>query len=728
MKDASDWTSLTRAKCARGLAWLDRSSRVGSAIRWAVFLQGLVLWMLVQTAFVHDIVWNRPMVPELDDSLTYVLKTRQMEECFSQDCPALRDLREQFAHPTADPQVHAARSLCGSRIFPVYHPLFSALLLGLTKFGVSLMQVFKIVWTAGPVLFGIAFAYLLFVLWDAPAAGLALGMLAFKVFPDTGLHHVVPSNVATAIAVIIWARLLQKNGHAPFTLIAGCIILIGLHAIGIIYAMMSSALALVLQAGRLNIRTLAIVCGAILLAGLALVAPAMVDHPGFVRFSILPPGDQPFQAMAIAARDSLLAVIIECWRLREGLFGIIPLFFGAVAMGFLTADRSRAYAVLTFVAVYAIFLGGLMFYPSSHPADVILRMWIPLVVVLFGAVGQAFWHTLRGSWSCLVDGVTDAAPHQPQGMERRWIVVAMAVLVGYCVHMMTAGAEQILITAKQEHRDQPLRIEASQPERLLREAGPGDRVLYTSVIVMPYYFIHGAMRLGAMFYDPAMADEDYIQRMLQEPKLRFAVTYNPTVHHPGFDGLPETQWWLSQPPMHFSTLNAARTDLPIAEEGVIPTEKFAWMDVRPKQSPFPRTMSLLTHGGDQEARIRVLALGADGTVLPGPGAGGTIPAHVSARVQIPLPEQANLSGARIVFPSRARSFAIRGLVFGAEQRLHWPWAQRARLSFAYREGRCEPAPVSFDVADLMPRELAARGVRVLDDRGSTVLFRIGEGR
>jgi len=116
-----------------------------------------------------------------------VVKTKEMEECPLQDCRSLKDLREQFSVPTSDPEVAAQRQLAGSRIFPVYHPLLSAVFLGLKAFGLDLMMVYKVVWTLGPVLFGLAFAYLLSVLWGRTAAGVALGFLAFKVFPDTGL-------------------------------------------------------------------------------------------------------------------------------------------------------------------------------------------------------------------------------------------------------------------------------------------------------------------------------------------------------------------------------------------------------------------------------------------------------------------------------------------------------------------------------------------------------------
>ncbi len=56
---------------------------------------------------------------------------------------------------------------------------------------------------------------------------------------------------------------------------------------------------------------------------------------------------------------------------------------------------------------------------------------------------------------------------------------------------------------------------------LLSQAKPGDRVLYTSIISMPYYFIQGAMQLGAMYYNPALKGNLVEDEMLGKQKLTF---------------------------------------------------------------------------------------------------------------------------------------------------------------------------------------------------------------
>ena len=190
------------------------------------------------------------MPPELDDSLTYILKTKQMQEGLFKVSPAVADLMRQLHAPADNPEVARERALAGSRIFPFYHPLFSVILIALNQLGLDLLTAFKVVWSLGPLIFGLAFAYFLTGLFGPTVAGLALGLLAFKVFPDTGLHYVVPSNLAMALALIMWGRLVRRRGQAPWTLALGSLALAAMHPIGLIYAAMSAVLALLLLEAR----------------------------------------------------------------------------------------------------------------------------------------------------------------------------------------------------------------------------------------------------------------------------------------------------------------------------------------------------------------------------------------------------------------------------------------------------------------------------------------------
>ena len=77
---------------------------------------------------------------------------------------------------------------------------------------------------------------------------------------------------------------------------------------------------------------------------------------------------------------------------------------------------------------------------------------------------------------------------------------------------------------------------------------------------------------------------------------------------------------------------------------------------------------------------------------------------------------------RILLPGGAPRYQIQGIIFG-EDRLLWPWSQKANLTLMPRE-QLPAITVSFDPADILPAPLNTRAVRVLDDQGSSVLFQL----
>jgi hypothetical protein len=690
---------------------------------WLLFLTGLVVWIAVQGALTVVPIWSRALPPEVDDSLSYVLKSRLMEECYQRDCPALVDLREELHGRASDPKSYPHRRIARSRIFPTYHPLFSAVLLGLKKLGLDWMTAYKWLWTIGPIFFGLAFVCLLASLWGLPAAGIGLGLLAFKVFPDTGLHHVVPSNFAMGMAALIWARIISKKGKVLWTMIAGSILMIAMHPVGRLYAVMALLLMLSLSGIDRRPRTWISVLVVLLVVGFAFIISDVTQLPKFVNLHPIPKGEAPFLQMATGAVENLIEVFSNIVRMEAGLFGSIPLFFGAVVIGFLTAPVERRAAARKIVAIYAFFLFALLFYVSSHPGDVIFRIWIPFVVILFGAVGQAIWYALCESWRLLKERVKDTAGVAHFGLKEAWPVVLLAVLLGYSFHMTTRGVEQVYATVQHVKERQPLKFDASQPKLLLSRARPGDRVLYTSIIIMPYYFIHGAMRLGAVYYHPSMKGSKLEEKWLNRPDLRFAVTYNPTVYHPSFEGLSEEDWCVSAPSFHFSPLNDIRRYGPISREGMAPASRFRWIEVRVKEKDFPRHFRILIENPGKESRIDLAPVREGGELLSEFKVTATIPSKWSGWVALDLGKIPSLKNFRIILPKGKPRFLIGGMVFGNVP-FHWPWAEKADLMFQPREAETGPITISFDPSKILPGPLSRRDVRVLDDRGSSVLFEI----
>jgi hypothetical protein len=693
---------------------------------WLLLLVGLLVYVGVQGYLTVSPIKNWTLTSEVDDSLTYVLKSRQMLECFNQNCPALNDLREQLipkGGDSPDLDLYKHRVLVSSRVFPVYHPFFSLLLVGLSKLGMSLMEAYRFLWTLAPLIFGLAFAYWLATMFGPGVAGVALMLLAFKVFPDTGLHHLVPSNLTMALAVVLWARIISCRGWAPWSLFLGSLILVSLHLIGAIYAVMSFVFALSL-AEKEDRRRLVIAAGAV---AVCLVVVLLVAHfikrPAFILPPLLPRGDNPLWQLLVGTGQNVLRIIVENVRLAEGLWGSPALFCGALIFGLGALTEPSRRVVLRILLIYGIVLGGFMFYVSDHPADVPFRLWIPLVVLLFGLVAQAICSSVNLSVSWWRERGVASPTEGRWDMKRFWPVVVLAVLLGYSGEMIFKGAEQVQVMARFLREKEPLALYPSQPELLMDQARPGDRVLYTSFILMDYFLIHGALRLGAVYYHPALQGAQTSSQWLNRPDIRFAVAFQPTVYHPSFEGRDESRWWITMPDFRYSPLSEARKHGPLAREGKIPANLYRWLDLRGTTKDAPKTLRLYIENSRGAAVLDVLPLNRDREPLDQYRQVLAIPAHWSGWLPVDLAAMPTDSSVRIIFPRDSDNYLVGGITFG-EDRLHWPWAQKALLTFQPRDDCTGPVTVSFNPAALLPQQLRGRQITVLDDRGSSVLLKL----
>jgi hypothetical protein len=663
------------------------------------------------------------MPPELDDSVTYVLKTKLFQESFWQQIPpAVADLKQQLHEPTDDTGITRQQALAGSRIFPFYHPLFSLLLIGLNKLGFDLMTAFKLIWSLGPLIFGLVFAYFLTSLFGASAAGLALILLAFKVFPDTGLHHVVPSNLAMAMAVLIWGRLLRSGGQAPWTLAFGSLALISMHPIGAIYAVMSASLAFLLADSKDRWKTylpLLFVFSAVLLL---FIFSAFTRVPLIPNLLNMPGGRFSISAMAWGAVSSGVEVFASIRRTGGGLLGSPPFFYTAVALGLLTLPDQAQRSVVKLLILYLVFLGGVLFYRSTHPADIVLRLWIPLLVVLFGLVGQALvfagkssisiWQNLRENSKRLWNG----------NFQLLWPVVLSTLLIGYAQEMSMKGVEILAVTAKYMQTSQPLDFSPQQPKLLLSLAQPGDKVFYNSIIIMPYYLSQGASRLGAVYYHSAFQRSPSLSRWLLLPELRYAAVYNPLVYHPSFVGMDENHWWQSYPDFYYSPLSKIKETGPLAKDGQLFAADFIWLELEVKTGDSPKILKIKIKNPGEASSLELVPVSDSRIMLTPYKITAHVPAYWSGWITLDLTATPKVKRFRILLPSGVPSFRLNGMVFG-EERLLWPWSQKASLTLMPREGS-EEITVSFDPAAILPAPLNHRVISILDDRGSSVLLHL----
>jgi len=698
---------------------------------WLFLLLGLVVYVGVQSYLILGPLWTRDLPPEVDDSLAFLVRTQEMEECFFQDCPALEDLRKQFQEETRDPRVSRQRTLA-TFPFPFYHPLFSALLLGIKKLGPDLIWAYRVLWSLAPLAFGVAFACLLSPVWGKTAAGATLALAAFKVFPCTGLHYLTPSNFAMVIAVLLWARIVQRRGDAPWTLLFGSFVLLPIHPIGGIYVLMSILIALSISGGKSRSRIWKVTVLLLMTRASGGLIISYLDRPNV--FNVLGAVDLfPSLVKVVDAYVSnIVGALASIVNLKAGLFGSLPLFFPALALGFLTLQVEMRGILLRIVLIYLVFLAGSLYHTHmvSPDADVFFRLWIPLVILLFGAVGRAFVHTLLEGLRRLKSWTQQTRRGALYDMEKLWPVLVCVVLMGYAGEMILSGSEIIEATREYMTDRQPLSFDRRQVERMLAESRPGDRVLYTSTMCMAYYFLHGAMQRGAVYYHPAFETTRVETEWLRRPDLRFAVAYNPTVYHPAYEGLDEKDRCISMPEHRYSPLGKRREHHTVDRQGWIDASEFRWIQVEPKERGSGETLRILVKNtGDPVDLIVLLGhseqngtwLGESRLPVPSQWTGWL---ELSLKRERGYPDYTRF---RLLLSGSPSGFFIGGIAFGASAS-RWPWKEKASLRLMSKEWGGGNILLTFDPSEVLPFPDSSTIVDLLDDSGSSALFEVSEMR
>jgi hypothetical protein len=195
------------------------------------------------------------------------------------------------------------------------------------------------------------------------------------------------------------------------------------------------------------------------------------------------------------------------------------------------------------------------------------------------------------------------------------------------------------------------------------------------------------------------------------------------MYHPAFEGRHESQWWITMPDFRYSALSAPRRHGPLAREGKIPAALYRWLDIRATIKDAPKTLRLQIENPRSQARLEVAPLDQGGKPLTQYRQALKIPAHWSGWLTVDLAATPAGSAVRLMFRD-SDQYLVGGIIFGEDSH-HWPWAQKALLTFQPRDDCCTgPITVSFDPAALLPEPVNTRRITVLDDRGSSVLLEL----
>ncbi len=221
----------------------------GNPGSWWVLAAGLLFFIAFQTGLVLEVQLRRHLPAEADDAYCYIYNAMQLRSGFNYDTPALRDLRTQSQPEPGDAidRQNLKWELHHSLFFNHY-PLYSAFLLFLKWItGTDFETTYRTAGLAGSLFIAGAFAFFLATVTDRTSAGLALGSLALTMFPQQGIHYVVPTNICMALGLVLLALLLRTEGQANRLLFIFSAVLVFFHRTGVLYAGLGLLLTAILR-------------------------------------------------------------------------------------------------------------------------------------------------------------------------------------------------------------------------------------------------------------------------------------------------------------------------------------------------------------------------------------------------------------------------------------------------------------------------------------------------
>ena len=497
-----------------------------------VFAVGLVLFLGVRIWFVESIYQGRQIPIEPDDSYGYILKAAELDTCFLQECPALRDLRKQTTTPPPAPKVADSRYREYHRTLFQYHPLHSAILYGLHKTGMSWERAYRATQQIGIVFLGLAVAYFLGAVWTPGAAGIALAVFSLSFFVGNGLHIPVPGNLTLAIALVLWGALIQGKRNAVF-IILGIVALLLMHPIGRIYAVATIVFYLLYAPRpwkRPEYSVLAI--GGILVGTWSLLG-YVIDRPAL---SISPyPGWSSSQSLATAILGNLgvLYKLVQSWvnDLGGRLAGVLFPVLGFFSLPKETRFKAVSLTVITIITMMA---GVLHNYPNYFGV-VVARLWIVPALMLMGATGYLVWKILKlaacGIGNALKGNFPDFLEKDGTLSARGWINAAYATIGIVAVisfsGMAFNGINLIRNFTYIVNTAHALNINTVQPAQLIKLSKKNESILYTGETPLYYFLINGTLARGAVYYPAVKGTKDERPWIFENKRLRFAVITSP---------------------------------------------------------------------------------------------------------------------------------------------------------------------------------------------------------
>lgn len=661
-------------------------------------------------------ILNRAAPIELDDAYTLIHKSPQMEQCFFQDCPALRDLRTQLL-PSEEIQLNAINYREYKSSFLIWHPLYSLALSTIHLLGFSWEISYTILTILGVILLGSAVAYWMSGLFGEAAAGLGLMLLSVYVFEGPGLLYVYPKTIALAVALFYWGWLKRAPRTPAWTIPLVSLVLVGMHTIGMIYASIAAAywLATRLADNRtVNPRELAWLTISVLVITSPLLLPLLITRPeldiAMPEFTHNLSGSANLLLNLSLAFGSVQRWFYSFWPFSSDQAWVaFPLVVFWIMAGIQHYTRRSKLEILGWFSMLALILvGSSLFAVPSADGYFSQNIWPLIVMLAYGLIGRFAYDTgwvLATRASAIFKQIKVSPRWTPvkRVTNREFVVsslVAFSLLVGFASHARF-GLRHHLYTLDWRTRRGNVMLDVQQVNRLLESSAPSDVVLYETEELMHFYFTHGALSRGALYYPTVRSSPNPDQILADFHYLNYLVAWNP-IRAFNVEYFP----W----------------------EPVLTFEREGMLILHPGQ---PLALRLPSDASIHQLYLHLISDSSGlSLTISRDGVGQSTSAQIMYADAIdlwyPLPEEL-LQGAETISitadPGSDTGF-LAGIRVNNRVDLHWPWGSGIQISLLPGEDEAPETIVGFNPSDLFPS--LSENVRILDDRGSSVLGLVGD--
>jgi hypothetical protein len=507
-----------------------------SSIKYIVFIIGLVFYIITRINLVAAPIIENSIFLEPGDAYNFIVTGIQTRTCFLQDCVALEDFREQLKVPSPETKIAELRNRQYHRLFTYYYPLYSFLFAGIYSIGFTPDITYIILSIFGIILTNLAIVYILYSVWGPGPAGIALVILANS--PPTAIAGHSPSDIATGIAIISWAIIINNPKRKFITIPLFILAMSAMHTIGLLYSFVTLTLILLLSTLPYKKRIWMVLgFNMIIILTFFFILPH-ISRPDF----------KMYDPSSFFTGD---------WNRKEALLKSIKFainnlkFFGTTIPGLLSAGllilfgmynntRRRNEIIAIGGLLAGLYLISAFYIDPWYPGVITRRVWAPFRIFLIGAIGCAIWvwakkflGDLLANNRLKINNVDKTNPIMSFLLKDIVIytVIVFVFIGNTCVYNESLNGVQSQIE-KEELIYLSYWLDPGQPELLQSQIKNDEFVLYIDEVPMFFYLFHGALNNHAVYYTSLYGTPEQEKWIDGNEKIRYVVTVNPVNSEP----------------------------------------------------------------------------------------------------------------------------------------------------------------------------------------------------